>query len=69
MGYYSYELERLVNAAEWSSESQAELEEYIKEHPSEWEAYQEEQEEKNHKDDDDFEPGSDMHTWATTRFF
>lgn len=66
MGYYSYELERLVNAAEWSSESQAELEEYIKDHPSEWEAYQEE---KNHKDADDFEPGSDMHTWATTRFF
>ncbi len=67
MGYYSYELERLVDRAQWDDDAKAELEDYIKNHPSEWEDYQEEQE--GNQKDDDFEPGSDMHTWATTRFF
>lgn len=29
----------------------------------------EREEEERRKKDDDFKPGSDMHTWATTRFF
>ncbi|MGL6009785.1 MAG: hypothetical protein ACRC1D_10060 [Culicoidibacterales bacterium] len=72
MGYYSPELQELVENAKWNHVAQDELDEYIQKNPSEWEAYQEEEEESRQKaedDDDDFKPGSDMHTWATTRFF
>lgn len=62
-----YELERLVSEAKYCNTSEFELNAYIEENPIEWRNFCNTHKKSQSKND--FEPGSDMHTWATTRFF